>query len=70
MKQCPDGITNAEWVADIQRRAVVNLDRRKREVAAKAKKATAAAKAKKPRRLLAPSITAPTSSGSKAVSHR
>jgi hypothetical protein len=44
-KQRRDGITNVEWAADIQCRATVNLDRHKREVAAKAKKSAAAARA-------------------------
>jgi hypothetical protein len=35
-------MSNTDWAADVQRRAVVNQDRRKREVAARMKKGAAA----------------------------
>jgi hypothetical protein len=43
MKQWLEGMSNAAWAADIQWRAVVNQDRRKRKAATKMKKAAAVA---------------------------
>jgi hypothetical protein len=48
MKQRTNGMSNAAWAADIQRRAVVNEDRRKREAAAKMNKAAVVAAALNP----------------------
>jgi hypothetical protein len=42
-KQWLEGMSNAAWAADIQRRAVVNQDRCKQKAAAKMKKAATAA---------------------------
>jgi hypothetical protein len=36
-KQRPEGMSNADWVTDIQWQAVVNQDRRKREAASEYK---------------------------------
>jgi hypothetical protein len=39
MKQRPEGWTNAQWAADVQRWAVLNVDQCKRETVAKVRKA-------------------------------
>jgi hypothetical protein len=41
-KQRPERMLNTAWAADVAWRAIVNHDQRKREVAAKMKKAAAA----------------------------
>jgi hypothetical protein len=38
-KQRPEGWTNAQWATNVQRRAILNIDRRKWEAMVKAKKA-------------------------------
>jgi hypothetical protein len=42
-KKRPDGMSNTDWVADCAQRSVMNQDWRRREAAAKMKKAVAAA---------------------------
>jgi hypothetical protein len=42
-KQQPEGMLNTAWAADVALQAIMNHDQRKREAAAKMKKAAAAA---------------------------
>jgi hypothetical protein len=44
-KKRPEGMSNTDWAADVQRRAMVNQDRRAREAASRMKKADVAAAA-------------------------
>jgi hypothetical protein len=61
-KQRPEGMSNTDWAADVQRRVVVNQDRYKREAAVRMKKAAAA------RLQLMVRLTASASSGPKVAS--